>query len=722
MKRITLLLLFLGSFAIHAQERRVSATVEQLNSTHHTFKQYSPLTAATTPPRDKAVKNATYANLNAAAVKEIAKTKPQYIEVTIPYNSANVVVQLYRVQILAKGFHMDTKRQKDVAYHPGAYYRGVVKDDPKSLASLNFFDGEMNGIVSGKGINNLVVGKLKNAKTKNTPAYIIYSDSKLAKHNEFLCVTPEGAPFGKKQSVTAARSGDEATKCVGVYFEMDYAIYQANNNSETLTANWMTSLFNNIQTLFDNDGIDVMLQSFYVHTEQDPYDENSFSSNDYLEKFLLRWFEDDFDGDIGQLIGIDSGGYGGLAVLNGLCSYQNVSYVDIDYDFEDVPLFSWNVEAMTHEIGHQLGSDHTHACVWNGNNTAIDGCGTFAGIIEGDCEMAEIPYETQGTIMSYCHLLGDVGINLANGFGPQPSQRIRDYVDSSNCLAIGCLTDCENPITAFTVNTLSNTSVSISWDASGNWQRSTAALVDNYTLWDTISGNNVTLTDLTPNSYYKMALRIECEGGASRIQEVVFATGADWCGETQFFADSGGIEGEYGTNEHFVRTLTPSPLTKLVVEFGTFNLEEGYDVLSIYDGPDTNAPLIGMYSGENSPGTITSTAEDGSLTFEFISDIYETRSGWIANVGCTEPTAGLAEVAFANFTYYPNPAKNSVTIASSEDLGEISIYNIAGQLLSVQKANGSRAVANISAFATGVYFFKVSNGTKVANFRIVKQD
>jgi hypothetical protein len=77
--------------------------------------------------------------------------------------------------------------------------------------------------------------------------------------------------------------------------------------------------------------------------------------------------------------------------------------------------------------------------------------------------------------------------------------------------------------------------------------------------------------------------------------------------------------------------------------------------------------------------------------------------------------------SFANFAYYPNPAKNSVTISSSDDLGEIRIYNVAGQLLSIQKANGNHAVANISAFADGVYFFTVSNGNKVTNFRIVKQ-
>jgi hypothetical protein len=42
--------------------------------------------------------------------------------------------------------------------------------------------------------------------------------------------------------------------------------------------------------------------------------------------------------------------------------------------------------------------------------------------------------------MSYCHLVGNVGIGLANGFGPQPGALLRAKVD-----AAGCLTGCSAP-------------------------------------------------------------------------------------------------------------------------------------------------------------------------------------------------------------------------------------------------------------------------------------
>src|SRR5678815_583155 len=81
-----------------------------------------------------------------------------------------------------------------------------------------------------------------------------------------------------------------------------------------------------------------------------------------------------------------------------------------------------------------MGSRHTHACVWNGNNTAIDGCGPSAGYpYEGNCNNAPIP-GNGGTIMSYCHLV-PAGINFSNGFGPQPTNVILNNYNSATCLS-----------------------------------------------------------------------------------------------------------------------------------------------------------------------------------------------------------------------------------------------------------------------------------------------
>jgi hypothetical protein len=110
--------------------------------------------------------------------------------------------------------------------------------------------------------------------------------------------------------------------------------------------------------------------------------------------------------------------------------------------YETFPNYSWSVFVVAHEFGHLFGSRHTHACVWNGNNTAIDGCGVCMESPDPDadpitcnnCPRLGVP-QNGGTIMSYCHLSGNPGINFNLGFGLQPGNVIRNSVQMPTVFA-----------------------------------------------------------------------------------------------------------------------------------------------------------------------------------------------------------------------------------------------------------------------------------------------
>ena len=145
----------------------------------------------------------------------------------------------------------------------------------------------------------------------------------------------------------------------------------------------------------------------------------------------------EFNGNVSILLSYAASG--GIAVLDGLCQTNpdwRKCFASIDGVFSNVPTYSWDVMVVTHEMGHVIGSKHTHACAWNGNNTAIDGC---AGSVEGSCQLPGIP-PGGGTIMSYCHLQ-NVGINFSLGFGTQPGNVIRNKVNATG----NCLTACGPP-------------------------------------------------------------------------------------------------------------------------------------------------------------------------------------------------------------------------------------------------------------------------------------
>ena len=99
------------------------------------------------------------------------------------------------------------------------------------------------------------------------------------------------------------------------------------------------------------------------------------------------------------------------------------------------------------------------------------------------------------------------------------------------------------------------------------------------------------------------------------------------------FYDSGGLGGNYGNNETLLHTICSSAGNCVTLNFTSFNLENGFDFLRIYDGPNTGMPLIGTYTGTTLPGSVSSTLT-GCLTFEFTSDGSNTAPGWEAAISC----------------------------------------------------------------------------------------
>uniref|UniRef100_A0A1I7UBJ4 CUB_2 domain-containing protein n=1 Tax=Caenorhabditis tropicalis TaxID=1561998 RepID=A0A1I7UBJ4_9PELO len=74
----------------------------------------------------------------------------------------------------------------------------------------------------------------------------------------------------------------------------------------------------------------------------------------------------------------------------------------------------------------------------------------------------------------------------------------------------------------------------------------------------------------------------------------------------------------------FLINVDPGHLISL--QFVAFNTEDGYDTLSVYDGLNSSAALIGTYSGKKIPATITSSGN--SLYLAFSSDLVKNFSGF----------------------------------------------------------------------------------------------
>lgn len=727
----------LFSFVFLFAQNEVAKKVQELEKQRTDFKPFSVLQVATSPQYnfDKVVENATIATIKNTVVNDIVANKYQYIELTIPYNGSMVTLDMYQVNLFAEGFHIDTDKSKNIAYEKGVYYRGIVKGDYNSIASFNFFNNELNGLVSNDELTNLIIGKL--GKEGNDSDYIVYSDANFKIANDFQCSVKDDESQPAPPTNPTQRD-ISSTRCVTMYFEVDYNLFQSNSSNTTTTTNWMTSVFNNVQALYNADGITISLKSMYIWTTQDPYEGVGTTSTAYLYKF--NEVRPVFDGDVGQLVGIDSGGLGGVAVgINGLCSQNNFSYSDVNFTYVSgnlpaIPTYSWTIQVITHELGHLLGSPHTHACVWNGNNTAIDNCASSAqgSSAEGySCRTTPltIPSTTaKGTIMSYCHLVSNVGIKFSNGFGPQPAARVLAAVNGGTCLSTDCVNTCINTISSIDITTVSPTSAVITWVDPGtftSWKVRVYPFGGTAGAWIPVTTNSYNVTGLTPNTYYVVDVSPSCTAGLQiGGRQLIFVTAGDFCNGLQY-TDSGGVAGDYTNQETVVRTIIPNvPNNAIVLTFTAFSLELDYDYVYVYDGNTTAAPDLsgGGFTGTTVPGPFTSTAADGSLTVKFYSDQGVVDSGFVANISCTPNLSVNNYNGYVDFSYYPNPTNGKVQITSKTPMSQVSIYNVTGQLLYNNTINDLNTNVDISSFAVGTYFFKLKfDGDQEVNFKVMRK-
>lgn len=97
------------------------------------------------------------------------------------------------------------------------------------------------------------------------------------------------------------------------------------------------------------------------------------------------------------------------------------------------------------------------------------------------------------------------------------------------------------------------------------------------------------------------------------------------------FADDGGLTSSYSANQNRFQTFQSPAGQRLRFNFQQFSLENNYDFLYIYDGPNFNAPLIGAFTGNVSPGIVVSSGN--SLTFNFYSN-GNTPGNFAASIEC----------------------------------------------------------------------------------------
>lgn len=464
------------------------------------------------------LKAAAYLNFNQQKAAEIIFNRPENIILSIPMpEDKNLVLELTRTNFKTPDFsiHTSSGMNPNFDLNESLHYQGIISGDSLSICAISIFRNEVMGLISTVESGNIVLGRLKN---QPEGLHILYNDRNITVSNRFECLMEEDVQGGQSNQVQQITAS--SVNCIRLYWEINFDIF-TDKGGLTNTTNFILGVFNQSATLYNNDGIPVQLSQLYIWDTPSPYTAGSGST----QLSIFQSTRTSFAGDLGHLIGYGSSGI--AASISGICS-SNIRYSQcysgIHPSYQNIPTFSWTVGVVTHEQGHLMGSRHTHACVWNGNNTAIDNCGPTSGFpYEGSCSGAPTP-ANGGTIMSYCQNTS-TGINFALGFGPQPTAVILNNYNNGSCLTActggtfcGACSDLQ-------YSNLTTNSVSLSWSPAINAISYLVQYrVSGGTVWlsDTTSNTGYLLSGLQDGTTYEWQVQTVCSGSSSLFTSSAF--------------------------------------------------------------------------------------------------------------------------------------------------------------------------------------------------------
>jgi Metallo-peptidase family M12 len=322
------------------------------------------------------------------------------------------------------------------------------------------------GYISLQAILPDVIISVEKEDKPASASYILYNSKEMKlPEKPFSCGMPAPAAsdiqrLQMRQIQSAGKVTTASDKCVFVFVDCTEALYTHYGSNVQNTINNIYSIWNDVRTAYNNEQLNVAISEVNVWTTTVPF---NTSTRELGIQTFAAYYQNNYWGNMAMLLdwtpGLNgnsgvAGGYGwAKGIAPNVCGNYNPNpnppwnhgsfiYNDLNYfgNYQNfpVPARAQEVYIFIHEIGHLLGSFHTHSCNWllstNPNVFgAIDNCAP----VEGVCSPGPAPVNG-GTFMSYCIGPGQF-MNFNKGFGPLPGQAIRAFVDGNDCLT-NCIT------------------------------------------------------------------------------------------------------------------------------------------------------------------------------------------------------------------------------------------------------------------------------------------
>jgi len=94
----------------------------------------------------------------------------------------------------------------------------------------------------------------------------------------------------------------------------------------------------------------------------------------------------------------------------------------------------------------------------------------------------------------------------------------------------------------------------------------------------------------------------------------------------------------------------------------------------------------------------------------------------IQNIACMgfQSPVNILERQTENFSIYPNPITNILTVKNSETIDELKIFDMQGKMYLHISPKNEIVNIDMSSFAAGIYFLRIVSNNKISTSKVIK--